>query len=90
FLINNIQTLPSDYFHGKNVGTVAGMGGTTAVAGTLITTWMVPVITRNGYHWFFILGALMVPLSWICITFITGKRTSPKAVTNRKPELVKH
>ncbi|RYY00618.1 MAG: MFS transporter, partial [Gammaproteobacteria bacterium] len=38
FLINNIQTLPSDYFHGKNVGTVAGMGGTTAVAGTLITT----------------------------------------------------
>jgi ACS family hexuronate transporter-like MFS transporter len=85
FLINNIQTLPSDYFHGKNVGTVAGMGGTTAVAGTLITTWMVPVITRNGYHWFFILGALMVPLSWICITFITGKRTNLKTVTKTEP-----
>ncbi|RZK65099.1 MAG: MFS transporter, partial [Pedobacter sp.] len=28
YLIGNIQTLPSDYFHGKNVGTVAGMGGT--------------------------------------------------------------
>ncbi|RYZ30275.1 MAG: MFS transporter [Chitinophagaceae bacterium] len=80
FLINNIQTLPSDYFHGKNVGTVAGMGGTTAVAGTLITTWMVPVITQNGYHWFFILGALMVPLSWICITFITGKRANQNTV----------
>jgi ACS family hexuronate transporter-like MFS transporter len=26
FLINNLQTLPSDYFNGKNVGTVAGMG----------------------------------------------------------------
>ena len=76
FLINNIQTLPSDYFHGKNVGTVAGMGGTAAVAGTLITTWMVPVITKSGYHWFFIMGALMVPLSWFCITFITGRQTN--------------
>jgi len=75
FLINNIQTLPADYFNGKNVGTVAGMGGTAAVAGTLITTWMVPVITKSGYEWFFIMGALMVPLSWICITFISGKKT---------------
>src|SRR6185503_15010729 len=31
FLINNLQTLPSDYFHGKNVGAVSGMGGTSAV-----------------------------------------------------------
>lgn len=73
FLINNIQTLPGDYFHGKNVGTVAGMGGTAAVMGTLITTWLVPVITQTSYTSFFILGALMVPLAWICITFITAK-----------------
>lgn len=73
FLINNIQTLPGDYFHGKNVGTVAGMGGTSAVIGTLITTWIVPVITQTSYTSFFILGALMVPLAWICITFITSK-----------------
>ncbi len=72
FLINNIQTLPGDYFHGKNVGTVAGMGGTSAVLGTLITTWIVPVITQTSYTSFFILGALMVPLTWICITFITA------------------
>jgi ACS family hexuronate transporter-like MFS transporter len=73
FLINNIQTLPGDYFHGKNVGTVAGLGGTAAVIGTLITTWIVPVITKTSYTSFFILGALMVPLAWICITFITSK-----------------
>jgi MFS transporter, ACS family, hexuronate transporter len=42
----------------------------------LITTWMVPVITKSGYHWFFTMGALMVPLSWFCITFITGKQTN--------------
>jgi ACS family hexuronate transporter-like MFS transporter len=78
FLINNIQTLPADYFNGKNVGTVAGMGGTAAVAGTLITTWTVPIITKSGYEWFFIMGALLVPVSWLCITFITGKHTGSK------------
>jgi ACS family hexuronate transporter-like MFS transporter len=74
FLINNLQTLPSDYFNGKNVGTVAGMGGTTAVIGTIVVTWLVPVITRNSYVWFFILAALLVPLSWICIRFIHSER----------------
>ena len=74
FLINNLQTLPSDYFNGKNVGTVAGMGGTTAVIGTIVVTWLVPVITRNSYVWFFILAALLVPLSWICIRIIHSER----------------
>jgi MFS transporter, ACS family, aldohexuronate transporter len=73
FLINNLQTLASDYFNGKNVGSVAGMGGTAAVLGTLLTTWAVPVITKAGYVSFFIMGALMVPLAWICITVITSK-----------------
>jgi len=74
FLINNLQTLPGDYFHGKNVGTVAGMGGTSAVAGTLIVTWLVPVLTKTSYTSFFLLAALLVPLAWICIMFIVSKR----------------
>lgn len=74
FLINNLQTLPSDYFHGKNVGTVAGMGGTSAVLGTLIVTWLVPVLTKTSYTSFFLLAALMVPLAWICIMFIVSKK----------------
>lgn len=74
FLINNLQTLPGDYFHGKNVGTVAGMGGTSAVAGTLIVTWLVPVLTQTSYTSFFLMAALLVPLSWICIMFIVSKR----------------
>jgi ACS family hexuronate transporter-like MFS transporter len=74
FLINNLQTLPSDYFHGKNVGTVAGMGGTSAVAGTLIVTWLVPAITKTSYTSFFILALLMVPLAWGCIHWVAKKR----------------
>jgi MFS transporter, ACS family, hexuronate transporter len=75
FLINNLQTLPADYFHGKNVGTVAGMGGTAAVAGTLIVTWLVPVLTKTSYTSFFVLAALLVPVAWVCITFIASRRT---------------
>lgn len=74
FIIGNIQTLPSDYYNGKNVGTVSGMGGTSAVLGTLITTLAVPVLTKTSYTSFFVLAAVMVPLSWICITFITSKK----------------
>lgn len=73
FLINNLQTLPSDYFNGKNVGTVSGMGGTAAVAGTIILTLLVPSLTRTSYTTLFVLVALMVPLAWICITFISSK-----------------
>jgi MFS transporter, ACS family, hexuronate transporter len=75
FLINNLQTLPSDYFHGKNVGTVAGMGGTSAVIGTIIITLLVPVLTATTYTSFFVLGALLVPVAWACIIFISSKKT---------------
>jgi ACS family hexuronate transporter-like MFS transporter len=74
FLIGNIQTLPSDYFNGKNVGTVAGMAGTGAVLGTLLTTWAVPIITKTSYVSFFVLAAVLVPLAWLSIKYITTKK----------------
>ena len=74
FLIGNLQTLPSDYFNGKNVGTVSGMGGTAAVVGTLLTTWAVPIITKTSYNSFFILAAVLVPLTWLSIKYITTKK----------------
>ena len=73
FLINNIQTLPSDFFNGKNVGIVAGMGGTAAVLGVLITTWMVPMLTKTSYVSFFILAAVLVPLAWLSLKVFAKK-----------------
>jgi len=73
FLINNLQTLPADYYHGKNVGTVSGLGGTAAVLGTIIINFLVPIITKTSYITLFVTAALMVPLAWFCITFITTK-----------------
>lgn len=79
FLINNLQTLPADYFHGKNVGTVSGMGGTAAVAGTIILTLLVPTLTRTSYTSLFILATMLVPLAWACIVFIRTKRNANRA-----------
>ena len=73
FVINNIQTLPSDYFNGKNVGVVSGMGGTAAIIGVLVTTWMVPVLTQTSYISFFVLASLLVPLSWLSLKYFAKK-----------------
>ena len=72
FLINNLQTLPSDFFSGKNVGAVSGMGGMAAVLGTIIITLLVPFISKTSYYSFFALAALLVPIGWICIRFFTA------------------
>ena len=72
-VIGNIQTLPSDYFSGKTVGSLAGLGGTAAIGGVLITIWLVPVMTQVSYAPFFILGAALVPLSLLSVLFIGGR-----------------
>lgn len=78
FLIGNLQTLPSDYFSEKNVGTVSGIGGTAAVVGTLFITWLVPVITKTDYVLFFVVGTVLVPLTWIAIKFLSPKKSTIK------------
>ena len=71
--IGNIQTLPSDYFGGGAVGSLAGISGTAAVAGTLITTWLVPVLTKTSYAPIFALSAAIVPVSFLCFWLIGGR-----------------
>ena len=70
--IGNIQTLPGDLFHGKSVGSLAGIGGMAAVAGTLITTWLVPVMTTVSYAPIFMLVAALIPLCLVAVWWITG------------------
>ncbi len=71
--IGNIQTLPSDFFSGKSVGSLAGVGGSAAVIGVIITTQMVPRITTESYVPFFVLGALLVPLAVLSVWGFGGE-----------------
>ncbi|KQX01567.1 MFS transporter [Massilia sp. Root418] len=66
--ITNIQTLPSDFFSGRTVGSLAGLSGTSAVLGVIICMQLVPGLTAGGnYTPFFVLGALLVPLVFVSI-----------------------
>ena len=78
--IGNVQTLPSDFFSGKSVGTLAGLGGSSAALGSiLLSTYMIPWLSAPGadgvvnYLPVFILGALLVPGGILAI-FIWGKK----------------
>ncbi|MCC2973175.1 MFS transporter [Massilia sp. IC2-476] len=66
--ITNIQTLPSDFFSGKTVGSLAGISGTAAVLGVIACMQLVPALTADGnYAPFFVLGALLVPLVFVSL-----------------------
>ena len=62
FAISNIQTMPSDLFSGKSVGTLAGLGGSVGIFSVIIMNFLIPVITKTSYTSAFILIAVMVPL----------------------------
>jgi ACS family hexuronate transporter-like MFS transporter len=73
-MINNIQTLPSDYFSGRSVGTLAGIGGMAAVCGVLVfSTWLIPFLSRISYVPVFLMGAILVPLGVGAVFFFGGQ-----------------
>lgn len=71
--IGNIQTLPSDFFSDKSVGSLAGVGGTAAVVGVIVMNWLVPVLSETSYVPVFILGALLVPLAVLSVWGFGGR-----------------
>lgn len=70
FVISNIQTIPSDLFSGKSVGSLAGLGGTVGIFSVIIMNFLVPVITdAYSYTPIFIMIAIFVPLGFLSIKF---------------------
>lgn len=62
FVISNIQTMPSDLFSGKSVGSLAGFGGTVGLFAVIMMNFLVPVIAEQSYTPIFIMIAVFVPL----------------------------
>ena len=70
--IGNVQTLPSDLFGKKAVGTLAGFSGMAAKFGALGLTALVPILTADGnYTPAFVIGASLALIAiaavWILI-----------------------
>ena len=71
--INNVQTLPSDFFSSREVGSVAGLGGTGAGLGamlfTLTTGW---VVQHFSYVPILVAAGLLAPLGTLILFALTG------------------
>ncbi|HRZ97003.1 MAG TPA: MFS transporter [Paludibacter sp.] len=71
FVIVNIQTLPSDLHCGKSVGSLAGLGGASAVLGTILAILFAGQI--ESWPLLFGLLAALVPLSLASVFLTVGK-----------------
>jgi ACS family hexuronate transporter-like MFS transporter len=72
--IGNIQTLPSDFFSGKTVGTLSGFAGMAAKLGAAGLTFFVPWLTSGGnYQPVFFIGSALALISLASIWFLCGK-----------------
>lgn len=69
FVISNIQTMPSDLFSGKSVGSLAGFGGTVGLFAVILMNFLVPYIAETSYTPIFIMIAAFVPLGVFSIYY---------------------
>ncbi|MBB4036836.1 ACS family hexuronate transporter-like MFS transporter [Dysgonomonas hofstadii] len=76
FSATNLMTLASDFHNGKTVGSLAGIGGASAVLGTITAMVIIPLITKVGWLPFFIFAGLLFPLAIIAV-FVLGGRIEP-------------
>lgn len=71
--INNVQTLPSDFFPSNAVGSVAGLGGTGAGIGSMIfiftTGW---VVDHFSYTPILVAAGLLAPIGTIVLFSVAG------------------
>jgi ACS family hexuronate transporter-like MFS transporter len=76
FAIGNVQTIPSDLFCGKSVGSLAGLGGTVGVFAVIVMNFLVPVISKFSYVPIFIMIAVFVPLG-VGAIFLLARKIGP-------------
>ncbi|HSE33353.1 MAG TPA: MFS transporter [Pyrinomonadaceae bacterium] len=83
--INNVQTLPSDFFPDRAVASVAGLGGTGAGIGSMLfifgTGW---AVDHFSYVPVLVVAGLLAPLGTVVLFLLAGhiKRVPLKAMRN--------
>lgn len=71
--VGNIQTLPSDFYSGESVGSLAGFAGTAAKLAVVGLNFLIPIITVNSYAPAFAVGATLAILSVLSVWILCGK-----------------
>lgn len=70
--VGNIQTLPSDFYSGKSVGSLAGFAGTAAKLAVVALNFLIPVITVNSYAPAFAVGAGLAIMTVLSVWVLCG------------------
>tara|TARA_R110002033_G_scaffold34284_31_gene71973 strand:- start:4554 stop:5840 length:1287 start_codon:yes stop_codon:yes gene_type:complete len=65
--VGNIQTLPSDFYNGKSVASLAGFAGTAAKLAVVGLNFLIPIITVNSYTPAFVVGAGLAILTVLSV-----------------------
>lgn len=74
FWVNNVQTMPSDYFPARSVGSVAGMGGLGAGVGALLFTMSTGWLVDNfGYTPVLIIVAILPAIGTLLLLALAGE-----------------
>jgi ACS family hexuronate transporter-like MFS transporter len=79
--VGNIQTLPSDFFSGDSVGSLAGFAGTAAKLAVVLLNFLIPVITVNSYAPAFAVGAGLAIMTVLSV-LILCPRIQPLSPTS--------
>ena len=70
--VGNIQTLPSDLYSSKSVGTLAGFAGTAAKLAVIPVNFVIPIITVNSYGPAFALLTALAILTVLSVWILCG------------------
>jgi ACS family hexuronate transporter-like MFS transporter len=74
--INNLQTLPSDFFPKSAVASVFGLGGTAAAIASVIYNWGTGrVVDAMGYGPVFVVAGVLGPLGLLSTVLLAGRVT---------------
>lgn len=72
--INNLQTLPSDFFPKSAVGSVFGLGGTSAAIASVVFNWGTgQVVDAMGYTPVFVIAGVLGPLGLVATLLLAGR-----------------
>jgi MFS transporter, ACS family, hexuronate transporter len=72
--INNVQTLPSDFFPKSAVGSIAGLGGMGAGIGSIIFTYTTGWVVDNfSYTPILVAAGLLAPIGTVVLFALSGR-----------------
>ncbi len=80
--VGNIQTLPSDFYSGESVGSLAGFAGTAAKLAVVLLNFLIPVITVKSYAPAFAVGAGLAIMTVLSVLVLCPRiqPLSPRSV----------